>query len=419
MHRWILGLVAALCFVTAPPAYSTDQLRYRVVVSSDIGGTDPDDFQSMVHLLLYADTLEIEGLISSPFGPGRKDDILTVIDRYEQDYDRLRAHSADYPEPDYLRSVTKQGETELAPYQGYRQPTEGSNWIIERAMANDPRPLHVLVWGGIEDLAQARHDEPDIASRIRVYWIGGPNKKWSPDAYQYIATQHTELQIIESNATYRGWFVGGNQDGEWGNEAFVSTHIAGRGALGEFFATHLGGIIKMGDTPSVGWLLQGVPDDPSQPGWGGQFVRAWGRPHVVFDRLTTPNDTIEEFGIFELVLPVGTDAPVDVQAQMVIENQALTGHVDRDGNVRFRFSPKGAKEFAYTIYSNVDLLNGLSGALTALPTSPDQAEKPDDRWPNWWTDNPDPELAEGPHIGAKTVSRWREDYLRDFAARMS
>lgn len=29
--------------------------RYRVIVSTDIGGSDPDDFQSMVHYLLYAD----------------------------------------------------------------------------------------------------------------------------------------------------------------------------------------------------------------------------------------------------------------------------------------------------------------------------------------------------------------------------
>src|SRR5699024_6734168 len=54
--------------------------RYRVVVSTDIGGTDPDDFQSMVHLLLYADVLDIEGLISSPYGPGRKEDSLRAID---------------------------------------------------------------------------------------------------------------------------------------------------------------------------------------------------------------------------------------------------------------------------------------------------------------------------------------------------
>jgi len=41
-----------------------------------------DDFQSMVHLLLYADTLEIEGLVSSPYGPGRKEhDFAKRLDR--------------------------------------------------------------------------------------------------------------------------------------------------------------------------------------------------------------------------------------------------------------------------------------------------------------------------------------------------
>jgi hypothetical protein len=50
--------------------------RYRIIVSTDIGGTDPDDFQSLVHLLVYADCFDIEGLISSPYGPGRKQHIL-------------------------------------------------------------------------------------------------------------------------------------------------------------------------------------------------------------------------------------------------------------------------------------------------------------------------------------------------------
>ena len=52
----------------------------RIIVSTDIGGTDYDDFQSMVHLLVYADRFDIEGLISSPYGGGRKDQILKVID---------------------------------------------------------------------------------------------------------------------------------------------------------------------------------------------------------------------------------------------------------------------------------------------------------------------------------------------------
>ena len=73
--------------------------RPRVVVSTDIGGTDPDDFQSMVHLLVYADALDIEGLVSSPYGPGRARQIHQVIDVYERDYAALRARSAAYPAP--------------------------------------------------------------------------------------------------------------------------------------------------------------------------------------------------------------------------------------------------------------------------------------------------------------------------------
>jgi len=190
---------------------------YRVLVSTDIGGTDPDDFQSMVHLLVYADVLNIEGIISSPFGPGRKEHILQVIDCYAKDYANLKTYSDQYPAPDALRVITKQGETERAPYAGVRRSTEGSQWIVKCARRDDARPLHILIWGGIEDLAQALHDAPDILPKLRVYWIGGPNKKWAPDAYQYIVENHPQLRIIESNAAYRGWFVGGNQSGDWSN----------------------------------------------------------------------------------------------------------------------------------------------------------------------------------------------------------
>ena len=36
-------------------------------------------------------------------------------------------------------------------------------------------------------------------------------------------------------------FTGGDQTGEWENKAFVAQHVAGRGALGEFFTTLLQG----------------------------------------------------------------------------------------------------------------------------------------------------------------------------------
>ncbi len=187
------------------PALS--EARPRVIVSTDIGGTDPDDFQSMVHLLLYADVLELEGLISSPYGPGRKEDILKVIDAYESDYQKLRRHSTTYPTPAALRLMTKEGAIDPAPHAGFRDSTEGSSWIIDCARQEDLRPLHVLVWGGIEDLAQALHDAPDILPKLRVYYIDGPNKKWGPDAYHYIASNHPRLWIIEANSTYRGFYT--------------------------------------------------------------------------------------------------------------------------------------------------------------------------------------------------------------------
>ncbi len=292
-----------------------DGVRHRVLVSTDIGGTDPDDQQSMVHLLLYADVFDLEGLVSSPYGPGRKSHILEVIDRYERDYPNLRSHSDRYPTPDALRAITKQGETEVAPYAGVRQPTEGSRWIVERARAADPRPLYVLVWGGLEDLAQALHDAPDILPKLRVHFIGGPNKKWSPDAYQYIVTHHPALWMIEANATYNGWFVGGDQAGDQGNAGFVQAHVAGHGALGDYFVALLGGVIKMGDTPTVSRLLRGAPEDPTQPSWGGRYVRAWERPFVTFERLTTAADRIEHFAILELVLPLGDGAPPHPEAR--------------------------------------------------------------------------------------------------------
>jgi len=421
IRAWVLVSAAVSGFGLLASCTAADEAvseKVRVIVSSDIGGTDPDDFQSMVHLLLYADILDIEGLISSPFGTGRKHHILEIIDLYEQDYENLKTYSDDYPTGEVLRQITKQGETESAPWEGFRKSTEGSDWMVACARRDDPRPLHVLVWGGIEDLAQALHDAPDILSKIRVYYIGGPNKKWGPDAYQYLLEHFPDLWIIESNSTYRGWFTGGNQEGEWNNQGFVKTHVKDFGHLGECFDSHLEGTIKMGDTPSVARLLQGNPDDPSQPGWGGSYVRAWKRPFASFHRLPEEGDEIEIFSVMELHLSTEGVLPTLPEANLLVENQSIPGYFDHDGSVHFRFCPKAAKTYHFEIQSNVESLNGLTGqVLSALPPN-EYALHPDASIPNWWTDDPSPELAEGSHHGAKSVSQWREQFLRDFAARM-
>ena len=392
--------------------------RHRVLVSTDIGGTDPDDFQSMVHLLLYADVLDIEGLIASPFGPGRKADILRVIGAYEQDYPRLVTHSARYPRPDALRAITKQGAIDRTGPPGVGEPSEGSDWIVRCARRDDPRPLYVLVWGGIEDLAQALHDAPDILPKLRVYFIGGPNKMWSVEAYNSIEEDHPDLWIVEANSTYRGWFVGGDQRGELGNKGFVAEHVAGRGALGGFFAAQRDGSIKMGDSPSVGFLLHGTPEDPSQPGWGGRFVRVWDGRKAVFDRLTTEADKAEVFGVVEFALPVTEGFSAIHTARMIFDNRVTVPGAIEGDRLRFRFSPRDAKVWSYSIASDLDGLDGQSGRFTAVPPPIERTGQPSKAHPNWWIDDPDPAAAEGVHAGARSVNRWRVDLLGDFAARM-
>ena len=326
--------------------------------------------------------------------------------------DGMAAHRAFLPDD---VEAWRHSRRPLVTYESMRpvSDTEGSNWIIECARRDDPRPLYVLVWGTIEDVAQALHDDPSIKKKLRVYFIAGPNKKWSPAAYNYIEQNHPDLWIIENNSTYRGWFEGGDQSGDLGNRSFVETHIRGRGALGDYFMGHLGGVIKMGDTPSVTYMM-GTPENPSQPGWGGRFVRAWKRPKRVFDRLTTSDDELETFGLLELVLP----GPKGATASLVVDGQEFPAAYEGGGVHRFRFVPKSTKRWSYRTKSTGAELDGLEGAFTSVDPSPDAASRPSARHPHWWTDDPDRAFAEGPHLGAVTVNRWREEFLRDFARRM-
>ncbi len=393
-------------------------VRHRVVVSTDIGGTDPDDFQSMVHLLVYADLFDIEGLVSSPYGPGRREHILQVVDAYGNDLPNLKSHSDKYPTTDALQSLCKQGAIDAPGASGVGQPTEGSDWIVQCARRDDPRPLHLLIWGGIEDLAQALKDAPDILPKLRVYWIGGPNKKWSVNAYNYVEQNHPQLWMIEANATYRGWFVGGTQQGEWSNRGFVAQHIAGHGALGRLFVKAKADI-KMGDTPSVARLLHGESEDPSQPGWGGKYVPIWDNRKTIFDRLTTVADTVEVFGVTEFVLPKPDGFSAQNTATMTFNGGVPTSPGVIEGDVlRFRFSPRDAKVWSYVIQSDVAELDGKAGRFDAVPPPTARTSTRSVVHPHWWTDDPNPATAEGIHPGARSVNQWREEFLRDFAERM-
>ena len=394
--------------------------RYRVIVSTDIGGSDPDDYQSIVHYLLYSDIFDTEGLLSSPWGEGTVQDILDVIDAYDKDYPNLIRHSKTYPTPEYLRSITKQGAIDTAPYKGYSKPTEGSEWIIQCAKKDDPRTLYILVWGLLDDVAQALHDDPSIQAKLRVYYIAGPNKKWGVNSHAYIERNFPNLWMIENNSTYRGWFVGGDQSGDLGNQTFVNEHIQGHGALGEFFCRFLDNTIKMGDTPSVAYLLRGNPENPESSSWGGQFIPVHSRPNTVFHGNTTLDDVVELFGLAEFVfkgphIDIDPDTPAFT---MTIARQDFMGYYTGDGEYRIRFMPKSIGDWSYVVSSDIPELNGLTGQFRSVAESQVSRGRDPLRFANWWSDILDPELKDGEISGSKTVNKWRDQFLRDFQKRM-
>ena len=114
-HLLLTGILFILVMVGCNGSGKRDSIP-RVLISSDIGGTDPDDFQSMIHLFMYADLVRIEGLVLSPFEEGRKKDFLDVIDLYEEDFSQLKEHSEDFPDPSSLRSICMQGARTVSRY---------------------------------------------------------------------------------------------------------------------------------------------------------------------------------------------------------------------------------------------------------------------------------------------------------------
>jgi hypothetical protein len=289
---------------------TTDFPPIGVVKSGDVPNTmksDPDDMQSMVRFLLYANEFDIEGLMatSGTFAMvADKNNILGVLDQYEKVYEKLKTHDPDYPTADYLRSVTyegrgnnngvsiifgcgKQAYTDII---GKGLDSEASNAIIAAADKPDPRPIWIGVWGGPREVAQAiwdvqhTHSEEELKafiSKLRVFLIACQDA-----THQWLMDEFPDLFIIESKKTYQGMFGGSDpiSDLAWINENIRFNH----GPLCDIYP-HEGmgctGVCE-GDSPSFLYLVsanRGInnPEDPTQPSWGGQYVRKGTTNHYV------------------------------------------------------------------------------------------------------------------------------------------
>src|SRR3954471_5342168 len=111
--RSLLGLLllVLVSVLPTPEALARDDGKPRLIVLTDIssltaGVAEPDDGQSLIRLMLYADEFDIEGLIAtSNLGHGQKvrpELIRRVVDAYGQVQPNLLRHDPRYPPAEAL-----------------------------------------------------------------------------------------------------------------------------------------------------------------------------------------------------------------------------------------------------------------------------------------------------------------------------
>ena len=244
----------------------------RMIVMSDIGGSDPDDTESLVHLLVSLDQVKLEGFISQhawvPYGEGAIKHINNMIDGYEAVLPNLKVHSAGYPSAEYLRSIVKKGQSEAAMHGvGTGKDSEGSEWIIKTIDRDDPRPVWISAWSGLSTLAQAlwkvshtrTKDQIDaFVKKIRVYDVLGQD-----DAGASIVKNYPNIIYIRNTEIY-GW----PPSDKWTKE-----NVQNVGPLGSLYPNRIWA--TEGDSPSFMYCLNNglnVPEHPEYGGWGGRFA---------------------------------------------------------------------------------------------------------------------------------------------------
>lgn len=422
MKNILLCSIAVFLSVSTAAQQPVPQ-KPRILISTDIGGTDPDDNQSLAHFLMYSNEFDTEGLVSSPsYGSGSKKEILRMIDLYEKELPKLERHVRGLPTPSYLRSISKQGKKGAAPLCGFTTATEGSEWIVKCARHKDKRPLYVLVWGGLDDVAQALHDAPDIRKNIRIYWIGGPNKKWSVNSYDYIVKEFPDLWFIENNASYRGFIYQSRVQDKY-NAGYYDTYIKGAGLLGADFAAYYKGNPKLGDTPALLYMLDGDPANPTKESWGGSFERCKRSSRIIFRRPATAQDTIPIYSIIEFHIqgPVRNDLPVDSACiTLTIGKQEWAGYHIGNGNYVVRHSTYYLGALPYTIVSDIPGFPNQEGVITVENIWPGRTHSTDYKvGKKWYTDKSAPELFWKNLQGAQTVYKWREEVMEDWGKRWS
>lgn len=274
--------------------------RPRLLVLTDVGG-DPDDQQSLIRLMVYSNEFEIEGLVASSAGTlgelksaiTRPELIREIVTAYGLVRPSLARHAEGWPTAEALQAGIKSGN----PHRGRDaigagNDSDGSRWIVSRVdVGSAERPLHVTIWGGQTDLAQAlwrvRADRgadglATFVKKLRVFDIADQDKiaDWMQGEFpgMYYILARPPAGGDRRQGTYRGMYLGGDE--ALTSRDWIDKNVRAKGPLGALYPTKTWtapnphACLKEGDTPSWFFFLPrggNDPLDPTKPGWGGQY----------------------------------------------------------------------------------------------------------------------------------------------------
>lgn len=141
----------------------------RVIVDNDFAG-DPDGLFALAHHLLTdaalvravtCTSIAMEGMPYPTGDPAR-------------DVARELVRRLGVAEPPISADVQ-------VPFAELTSPTDGARIILEESRGDDPLPLFVACGGPLTNVASALREDPSLADRMKLVWIGGgdhPDGAW-------------------------------------------------------------------------------------------------------------------------------------------------------------------------------------------------------------------------------------------------
>jgi hypothetical protein len=296
------------------------QEKPRLFVLTDISN-EPDDEESLVRLLVYANEFDVEGLVATTSTwlktKPREDLIRRDITAYAEVRTNLLKHAPGFPPAEQLLAVTKTGQTGYGmAFVGVGKSTAGSQLIIDAADKPDSRPLWITIWCGANTLAQALTDvrasrSPEelkkFVAKLRVYSISDQDdagawiRKEFPDLFYIVSPSNPDGKEY-CRATWTGisgdlFYKNGPMsyfnlvDNPWLAEHVRQNH----GPLGTLYPPLK--YIMEGDTPSFLGLINnglGWNVSPAYGGWGGRYVlyQPSGEPRKIWTNNSDSRDTV-------------------------------------------------------------------------------------------------------------------------------